>query len=157
VPAKVRVRGGDDLAELSGSQMISAVPLGKVRDVEDVAGPFPTANSPWFAMSDRPVADALGDFVGELVGAGRLVVGDFDITADEHVELLDHRRDRAPCEREHRGELGVAVHRRIDVVMEAQGRQVQRLLRGGAARALEHVAIEVGDDEVVERHLEIVE
>ena len=105
----------------------------------------------------RPVADALGDLVGQLVGAGRLVVGDLDVAADEHHELFDHGRDRLTCQREHRGVPGVAVHRGVDVVVQPQRREVQRLLGRGAALTLEHVAVEVGDDEVVERHLRVVD
>ena len=98
------------------------------------------------------VADPLGHLVGEFLGAGELVVRDGHVAADEHVDLFDHARDRLVRDREHRAELGVAVDDRVDVVVRLQAREVQRLLGGRAALTFEHVAVEVGDDEIVEGH-----
>ena len=40
------------------------------------------------------VADPLRHLVGELLGAGELVVGDRHVAADERLDLFDHARDR---------------------------------------------------------------
>src|ERR687898_817888 len=154
----VLVRNRDDLAELAGAPDDLGRALDELRHVQHVLRVLPDREQPMVRHEDGgPVGDALRDLVGELVGPRRLVVGDLDVAADVHDELLDHGRYRPAREGEHRGVLGVAVHGGVDVVVQAQRREVERLLGRRAALALEHVAVEIGDDEVVERHLRVVE
>ena len=122
-------------------------------------GVLPTANSPWLAMSTAA-------FGRRRASRPRRRARRCRSSGSRRPRRRRRRTRRTPrCTR------GSAVRVRANIVAylawqcivasisswSRSADEVQRLLGGRAALALEHVAVEVADHEVVERHLQVVE